>query len=134
MGDELVGGEVSPEGGEKSPPSYKKIFWDCLPYYLAMGMSADEYWNGDPWLAKAYRKKQEILLNQDNHRSWLMGLYVYQAILLCAPRLNSIKPQKPQDYPSEPLKFGKTEGEAKQQADIAKVRAWADRVNKWLSK
>ena len=43
-------------------------------------MTADEYWNGNVWLAKAYRKSWKQKEENDNIRMWLQGVYVYHAV------------------------------------------------------
>ena len=57
-----------------------------------------------------------------------MGLYVYHALACVAP-LYSLKPQKAVDY-IKPFGFKKEEPKQEQQdAGLAFVKAWADRVN-----
>lgn len=130
MGDQLVSVD-SPveEGGGKAP--FTKIFWSCLPYYLQIGMTEDNYFHGDPALCKAYRdawngkvKYQEELINWS---AWLMGGYVYQTMCLVAPTYNSLKPQRPGNYPTEPLGL---HGEQKSE-DTTKdfLMRWAAKVN-----
>lgn len=76
------------------------------PYYLAMGMSYDEYWNGDIDLIKIYRSKSKIENERTNYNAWLHGRYVYDALVAVAPALNAFsKKPKPIDYLSEPYKM-----------------------------
>lgn len=51
-----------------------------LPYALKCGMTADEFWYGEPRLLSSYIKKYEQELDEINYESWLIGLYVYKAI------------------------------------------------------
>ena len=51
-----------------------------LPYYLTMGMTSDEYWNGDVWLVKAYRESWKQREENDNMLAWLQGYYTYHAV------------------------------------------------------
>ena len=108
MGDQLVGIESSEtEGGGKAP--FCKIFWSCLPSYLAIGMTEDEYFRGDPALCKAYREAWKIKTKFErdtaNWKAWLLGGYVYQTMGLMAGTYNSLKPQKPGDYLKKPFTF-----------------------------
>lgn len=143
MGSELLGNSYSREyagvGGTKQPTlSYTDIFYQCLPHYLAMGMSADEFWNCDPKLYPAYREMDRIKNEKENERLWLQGAYVYQAILLTAPALNIMQPKEPSPYPEKPFDLGlrieeehePTDEEIKQSATYAAVMDWAMRVNK----
>lgn len=96
-----------------------------------MGVSSDDYWNGDAEICVAYRKAREEKMKFDDAMLWRQGLYFYHALCSVAPYFNSIKPQKPQDYIKEPFGFTKQEQpkENKMQNGLAFVKAWADRVN-----
>lgn len=79
------------------------MFWDALPYYLSIGMTTDEYWNGDCLLVKAYRKADKLKRRRQNEALWLQGAYVYEAILDASPVLHAFsKRAKARPYPSEP--------------------------------
>lgn len=88
--------------GKSSPLSYKEIIYECLPMYLAMGMTTEEYFHGDIELVKAYRKAHDIKLSMQNQMSWLQGRYIYDALVEVAPYFNSLKPRKPMAYTEEP--------------------------------
>lgn len=62
-----------------------KFFRDfLLPLALMFGMTVREFWKEDPDLLWAYRKsymdKIELERNMANYKSWLSGLYVYDAV------------------------------------------------------
>ena len=134
MGDELVSDSLSPDetdkGGienEQSALNYSDMFWKCLPVYLAMGMTSDEYWNGDCKLTEAYREAYKIKNERKNLELWLQGLYIYDAIGRLAPALNSgtpkgtkIKHYVEQPYPltEEEAKRHKEEEERKRQENM----------------
>lgn len=145
MGVELLGTSysltdkgVGETEKEKPTLTYTEIFYQCLPHYLLMGMSADEFWNCDPRLYKVYREKDRMEMERKNEVLWLQGMYVYQAILLTAPRLNSIKPEQPEDYPQKPFDLGLytkeaealTDEEIRKTPEFARVVEWAMAVNK----
>lgn len=134
MGDQLVGVDLPDERGSQSTAPFTKVFWDCLPAYLTMGMSYETYFNGDPALAKAYREAWKIQEKNKqsylNWQAWVAGGYIYHALCLVAPSFNSLKPQKPGKYPGKPyaLDGEKTvQTEDKAQTFLA---AWANKVNK----
>ena len=108
-----------------------EVFWEAFPAYLAMGMSSDEYWNGDAQACVAYRKAYKEKLQFQDAMAWRQGLYVYHALCCVAPYFNSINPRKPEEYTDHP--FGiVTNHEAEQKEDakaIEFMKAWADRVN-----
>ena len=60
--------------------TYTEIFERCFPFYLAIGMSSAEYWEGDPKLAQYFRKAYCIKQEQFNNEAWLQGMYIYDAV------------------------------------------------------
>lgn len=71
---------------------------------MAIGMSYDEYWNGDCTLTRVYQQIHEIRKKEQNHYLWLQGMYIYDALLRVAPILQAFakKGTKPEPYPEEP--------------------------------
>lgn len=92
-GDDL--GEPEPS----EPPTIAEIFTQVFPYYLAMGMTYDEFWHGPPSLARDYRKAHEIQRHERNNEMWMQGRYIFDA-LRCAPLLVGF-PEKGYKVPSE---------------------------------
>lgn len=64
-----------------------------------MGMSADEYWYGDPSLIYAYAKAFENKRKTEIQMAWVIGGYVRNA-LMSTPVLMGMG--KPIDYPEMP--------------------------------
>lgn len=96
-----------------SSPDLGKIFDDHFPYYLAMGMTYDQFWRDDPKLVKPYRKAWEIQRERANHDAWLQGMYFYEALCDVSPLLHAFaqKGTRPHPYPTKP--YGKEEEEQK---------------------
>ena len=94
-----------------------------------MGMSADEYWNGDAECCVAYRKAYEERLKFEDAMLWRQGLYFYHALCCASPAFNSIKPKEPLEY-IKPFGFEeKKEPEDESDPGLAYMKAWADSVN-----
>lgn len=77
-----------------------------FPYYLAIGMTYDQFWNQDVCLVKAYREADKIKRDLRNQDLWLQGAYIYEAILDAAPVLRfslNRKPPKPIPYRDQPI-------------------------------
>lgn len=53
-----------------------------------MGMTYEQYWDGDPWAVVAYRKADKIQMQRKNEYAWLQGMYFYEAICDAAPLLH----------------------------------------------
>lgn len=65
--------------------SYSKLFEEQFPYYLAIGMTYEQYWDGDVWLTKAYREAARIRRDMANAEHWLQGMYFYEALCDASP-------------------------------------------------
>lgn len=96
-----------------------------------MGMSSDEYWNGDAQACVAYRKAYEEKLKLQDAMLWRQGLYVYHALCCVAPYFNSIKPRKPEEYVEKPFGIGAKDEAPKQMRipELEYMKAWAEKVN-----
>ena len=42
-------------------------------------MTPKQYWEDDPYLAKAYYEAHKLRIEQRNQELWLQGLYIYNA-------------------------------------------------------
>ena len=84
---ELPSYSVIGGGGDhlKAPTTYREIFENALPNYLFMGMTPEQFWNGDCSLTVAYRKAYEMKQEADNTKLWLQGAYIYDAISRLIP-------------------------------------------------
>lgn len=142
MGSELVGDSLPHKGGgstDTTALSYTEVFYKHLPYYIAIGMPIDLFWDGDCRLAESYRRADDIKQRRLNQELWLQGLYFYEALCDVAPALHafSSKPE-PTPYPEEPFAITAKEieerriKEAKRRYDEMKikVRSWAVKTNK----
>ena len=92
------------------------LFNEYFPYYLAMGMTYDQFWNGDPSMTRAYRKAQEIRRQWENENAWLHGMYIYEALCDVSPVLHAFAKRgtRPAAYANEPYPITKREKELKE--------------------
>ena len=110
MDSKLVSSSLSvTEGSElqntRSPFStYTEQFYEVFPYYLSIGMTYEQFWEGDPELVKYYRKAEELKNDKKNQELWLQGMYIYEALCDVAPILHSMakKGTKARPYPERP--------------------------------
>lgn len=98
MGGELVTTSPSPV----KPKTLSEQFEEALPYYMAIGMSYDEFWNGDCELTKHYRNAHEVRLKQRNYEMWLQGLYIHDAVGVVVANALRKKGAKAQKYTESP--------------------------------
>lgn len=96
--------------------TYTEIFEEQFPFYLSLGMSAKEYWEGECALPlfyrRAYKMKRRKEMDENNFLAWLHGLYVRDAIASCK--------FKNHRYPKEPYDLWKQE-EPKTKAEVNKA-------------
>ena len=105
----MVSSSLSTTGGSEqnsSAPSftYTEKFYELFPYYLSIGMTPEQYWDGDCTLTKYYRKADEIKKERRNEELWLQGMYIYEALCDVSPVLHAFakKGTKPQPYSEKP--------------------------------
>jgi hypothetical protein len=103
---------VNGGGGDsiKTFATYRDMFEEYFADYLVMGMSYDEFYNGDPNLVRAYRKAYKTKLQNRNIEMWLQGAYVYEAVSRITPLMHAFaKNPKPVPYLTEPFNIGADE-------------------------
>ena len=119
MDNELVSGSLfaSEENEHQkalSPLStYTEQFYEVFPYYLSIGMTYEQFWEGDPMLCKYYREAEELRNEKKNQELWLQGMYIYEAIADLSPILHAFakKGAKAQPYPDAPYPITKKQRE-----------------------
>lgn len=68
-----------------------------------MGMSYDQYWDGPPQIATAYRKAYRLKREAENEQAWLQGLYNYDAFAVTLANAFRSKGAKRQNYFEKPI-------------------------------
>ena len=91
------------------------------PYYLSIGMSHEQYWNDDPWLADVFRKAHNLKVEMRNQELWLQGLYIHNAFSVVMTNfgkgLSGKKGGKSEKYVDKPIRITPlSEYEKKQKA------------------
>ena len=62
------------------PLSCTEIFDRDCPYFLAIGMTYEQYWYDDPLIVRAFAKADKIKRQQHDFNAWLQGRYIIDAI------------------------------------------------------
>lgn len=101
MDNELVSDSLFGESqGRRDPDyTYTQDFYKMFPYYLSIGMTPEQYWDGDPMLVKYYREAECLRRQRVNEELWLQGLYVYEAICDVAPVLHAFAKRGTKAHP-----------------------------------
>lgn len=121
-------------GIESSLPSFlfTPLFEENCPQLMAMGMSYDEYWNGDPKIATYYIKAHEIQVENNNFMAWLNGVYTAKALDSVVGNMFSKKNSQKHEYFKEPIPITEhmkeQQEEARKKAEFEQMKA---RLVKW---
>ena len=79
-----------------------------------MGMTVEQYWEGPPSLAVAYRMAYRLKRESENEMAWLQGLYIYDAFAVCLANAFRKRGAKVQSYIEKPIDiYPLTEAEKK---------------------
>jgi hypothetical protein len=76
-------------------------------------MTHEQFWDGEPKMAAAYRKADQLHRKRENEQLWLAGMYTAEALASTVGNMFS-KGHK-HKYPAEP--FPVTEDEAKERRE-----------------
>lgn len=89
------------------------------PYYLSIGMSHDQYWYDEPWIAEVYRQAHNLQIEARNQELWLQGLYIHNAFNVVIANfsrgLSGKRTNKVDEYIEKPIRITPlTDAEKKQ--------------------
>ena len=108
------------------PLSLMEAFEKACPYYMAYGMSYDQFWDGDVMAHKQYRKAYKIRISEKNTMLWLQGRYFYDAICAASPIIRAFsKAKRPTEYNKEPYDL---EADAKKRREEREQRQRYERI------
>jgi len=118
VGDRLTE-EEQPQ--QTSPHPYGDIFDELFPHYLLMGMTPEQYWDGESSLKPAFRKAYQMRMENEqrmaDRNNWYMGQYlisVLQSVPLLVGGLNVKPTTKLPEYPEKPF-FEKFDAQRKEE-------------------
>ena len=117
--------------------SLSSFFEKACPIYMSFGMSYDDFWYGDVYMTQFYKEKHKIVLQQNDENNWMIGMYVYEAVLDCSPVLHAFSKTgtKPLPYSDKPYlaKHFETKTEAQKQQELENDRLIAMvHFNNWF--
>ena len=136
MDSELVSSSLSAtEGGGRDSSSplftYTEKFYEMFPYYLSIGMTPEQYWDGDSTLLKYYRKAEELRNEKRNQELWLQGMYIYEAICDVSPILHAFAKKGVKPHPYSPKPYAISEKQIKQERE-EKERKIAEKGKRFM--
>ena len=91
-------------------------------------MTNEEFWYGEPRLAKAYREAQKLRDEHLNQQLWLQGLYNYDALSVVISNAFGGKGAKKLKYMAEPIELHphKDTPEEIKQKLVKELNAWKE--------
>jgi len=98
------------------------------PYYMLYGMTYEQFWYGDPWMARAYKEMHNLKRKERNEEMWVNGMYQLSALSVA---LHNAFDKNKINYMKEPLNiFPKSEAEkeAEKRDERQKLIDW---LNMW---
>ena len=94
-------------------------------------MTPEQFWDGDPYLAPAFRKAEEDRLEAENYGRWMKGLYIFDAVSISLKNAFLKKGERAVPYLDKPYRITpkteddlKAEAEAERQKAIKSLNAW----------
>ncbi|MBQ8766533.1 MAG: hypothetical protein IJZ16_06990 [Clostridia bacterium] len=123
-----MGCDLLTETNPTQAKTYTEIFEENFSFYLAIGMSSAEYWEGDCSLTRYYRKAYKIKQEEINNNAWLQGLYMYDAVSTALHNALRSKNTKARNYAKQPYNFEnkeKSEYEKAKEVQIERQKAFA---------
>jgi len=94
---------------------------------MAIGMTYNEYWYGDPLLVRAYYKADQLRRKRADEEAWLNGLYVMNALNATVGNMFRKSGQAPAEYPKEPITMKEDQEKEREKTEKEKEReaTWA---------
>ena len=111
---------------DASTNDYRKVMNEWFPYYLALGMTYEQYWRSDPYLTVYYQKAKKMKFDYDNQMAWINGMYIYDAVSAIVFNTWCRKEgAQCKEYTNKPYEFdeAKQEEELKKEAEV-QAEAW----------
>ena len=82
------------------------MFYQASPHYIGVfGMTYDQFWREDPWIAKEYRRAWEEKRKSENYRDWLQGAYFFNAVSIALGNAFRKQGTKAENYLEEPFRI-----------------------------
>lgn len=114
------------------PKTISEISEELFPYYLSIGMTPEQYWEGDVYLIAYYQKAHLLSTDRKSQEMWLQGLYIYNALSVVAQNILRKKGQKAESYMAEPIRLSPVTKEEKEAKVIQQRKQAIDYFNSWI--
>ena len=90
---------------------------------MAYGMTYEQFWQGDPWMVKAFEQAHLLKQRMRNEQMWIQGAYIANAVTVA---INNCLSKHKIDYLKKPLDiYPKTEAEEREEVRKEKLQVIA---------
>ena len=116
----------SESDADASTNDYRKVMNEWFPYYLALGMTYEQYWRSDPYLTVYYQKAKKMKFDYDNQMAWINGMFMFVGrVAYGCHKLVPKEGEQCKNYTDKPYEFdgAKQEEELKKEAEV-QAEAW----------
>ena len=109
-----------------------ELFEKACPFYMSIGMSYEEFWEGDVALPTFYLEAHKMKVEQEyeqlDYAAWLNGVYARRAYEVVIANAFSKKGTPPQKYYEKPMsqqrkEKKKTEEEIEREGELQSLQA-----------
>lgn len=96
-----------------------ETFEKMCPYYMAIGMTYDQYWRDDVTMPKMFRETYKIKQEQIKWQIWEEGVYTYEALCKVSPVLHAFakKGTKPLPFSTKPYGIEKIQEQREEEKE-----------------
>ena len=116
----MEGVEVDSASSEDKQSDFIEWLDKLCEYYMAMGVSFDEFWHGDYCRLKFYEQAYFNKLKKRDYDFWLQGAYFYQAVSVALAK--GFGGNKSVEYPKQPFGYEKPEEDMSQDELLAYIQ------------
>ena len=120
----MENGEVS-SSLSKHKTTLSEWLGSLCEYYMAMGVSFDEFWYGDYCRLKFYEQAYLNRLQKRDYDQWLLGAYFYKAISVALAQ--GFGGDQRAEYPKQPFGYEKPEEQMSQEELLAHIQEQLER-------
>lgn len=116
----MEGDEVNAPSSDSKIVNLSEWLEKLCEYYMAMGVSFEDFWHGDYCRLKFYEKAYLNRLKKRDYDMWLMGAYVYNGVSVALAR--GFGGDRQAEYPKQPFGYEKPEEQMSQEELLAYIQ------------
>lgn len=127
---DLTSGEVGTpdQEGKFSQTPFGDMLDKACEYYMAIGVTYDEFWHGDYTRLKYYDRAYKLKTKMKNHELWLQGMYFYDAVSTALHNGFLKKGESVKHYAEKPYQIFELTEEEKEKEKEETIRKFREQL------